>query len=152
MDILHRWIQDRLVELPPRKHVVMWEQSTIQLNTVTLQGKIRLVMYHQKPDTIICSNILTEHYGRVICARIHELLADDGILLIVSKNIHPGIMRFWLKPFAWRYITAFPTIGETYAIAGKGEKYYEQGKDVNGNRFLRRMRDVESDTTCGSVV
>lgn len=97
-----------------------------------------------KPDTVICAGVL-EHIknGRMLCQTIHRILDDDGVFIVECatmmalqhayhandrdgwySNVHPGLLRWWLKCFQWRYITVVPSSGHLYAIAGKGLRYY----------------------------
>jgi hypothetical protein len=107
---------------------------------------IRNILTHApivSPDTVVCYNILQHtRYGEAICRHAYNILQDDGIIIIVCaadpripyswldnshvlnrdewyKNIHPGIMRHWLKPFKGKHIVLCSDVGELYAVARK---------------------------------
>jgi hypothetical protein len=95
------------------------------------------------PDTIICHEILQHtRYGEAICKHAYNILQDGGLIVVVCaadprmphswingsctldnntwyKNIHPGIMRHWLKPFKSKYIVPCYDDAELYAVARK---------------------------------
>lgn len=122
----HSWVEKCLQELPERKRVVNLDRSFFTFDPVSHRGRIRIERVSATlPDTIICTYIIDGNSkGRSLFRRFYDSLSDDGVIIVVCKNMNPGLMRYWLKPFAWKYIAVIPKISDTCAIAGKGEHYY----------------------------
>jgi hypothetical protein len=117
------WIEQCLSKLPKRRRVLNLDMSFIQFDASTRQGVIRLQYIPADVDTVVClNNFDNARNCKAICLHAYDILPNDGIIIIVSNTIHPGLLRFSLKKFDWKYITVIPDRGELYAIAGKGEK------------------------------
>lgn len=143
---LQDWITICMNEMPHRKHVMRFNRSFISYNSQTRQGVIRIAINQEPPDLIICQNLFEHYsykYNEELCLKLHAMLSNDGIILVEFNGLDPGIFRYWLKPFRWRYITAVPKIRKTFAIAGKGIQYYTKELDENGRRHLRRINAVK---------
>ena len=117
------WIEQCLSKLPKRKRVFRLNMSFIQYDASTRHGVIKLRHIPQDVDTVLCVNSFDNPRDcKTICKQAFTLLPNDGVLIIINNAIHPGLLRFALKPFDWKYITVVPDSGNVYAIAGKGER------------------------------
>lgn len=117
------WIEQCLRKLPKRRRLIKLDASFIQFDASTRQGIIRLQRIPDDTDTVVCLNAFDNIRNcKAICHHAYDILSPDGIIIIVSNNTHPGVIRFALKRFDWKYITMVPDRGELYAIAGKGDK------------------------------
>lgn len=117
------WITQCLTRLPKRRRVIKLDQSFIQYDASSRHGVIRLQFIPDDTDTVVCLNTLDNARDcKAICHHAYNILPDDGVIVIVSSVLHPGLLRFALKRFDWKYITVIPDRGITYAMAGKGDK------------------------------
>lgn len=117
------WIVQCLSKLPKRQRVFRLDMSFIQYDASSRHGIIRIQFVPKDVDTVLCVNTFDNPRDcKVICRHAHDLLPETGVLIVVNNVIHPGMLRFALKKFDWKYITVVPDTGNVYAIAGKGEK------------------------------
>lgn len=115
------WINQCLSKLPPRQSILRLDESYINFDPVTRRGTVKIAVVPAHPDTIICYNLFDNiNTSRAVIPQLYDMLADDGVMIIVCPVIHPGAMRRILTIFAWKYITVVPDAGELYAVAGKG--------------------------------
>lgn len=117
------WIAQCMTRLPERKRILKVDQSFIQYETSTRHGVIRLQYIPEHTDTLVCLNTINNARDcKIICGSAYDILPDGGIIIVISSVLHPGLLRFALKSFDWKYITMIPDRGITYAMAGKGVK------------------------------
>lgn len=117
------WLERCVKLLPPRRCVVPLGNKFIQFDTSTRRGVIGFQKIPDDIDTVLCVNIFNSNRScKDICKHAYEILPPDGVIIITCTDIHPGVVRFSLRLFDWKYITMVPDSGHTFAIAGKGER------------------------------